>query len=476
MDRARSTSDQVSDPRPGAVSARRPPGPPGRFVVGQTLEYARDPLGFFTRCAREYGDVVRLRLGGTRVYLVSHPALVEEVLRTRAGDVIKDRFTQSIVPIVGRGLVTSEGDLWRRQRRLTQPAFQHQRTERYGTAMVEFARGLAATWAEAARDPVDPSRDVHEDLSALTLAIVGKTLFGSDVGGAAQRLGPALADIMRHYLSPVTFLPFHHLLPIRSARAFRAGMRVVDRVVYGLVRQRRQSAAGAGAEGTDDLLGRFLAAHDEDGSKMTDRQLRDECVTLFLAGHETTALALTYAFHLLAHHPAADARLHAELAAVLGDRPPTPADVPRLEYTSAVISEAMRLYPPVWAIGREAVRPFTLGGFQVTRGTQLVVSQWVLHRDPRWWNDPDAFRPERWEGDLAHRLPRGAYIPFGAGPRVCIGNHFAMMEAVLVLATLARAVRLEPAPGRALGLVPSITLRPEGATRMLLRPREHPAN
>lgn len=447
-------------------SPRRPPGPRGRFLLGNTLEYARDPLGFLTECARTHGDVVRLRLGDTRVFLVSHPELVEEVLRARAGDVVKDRMTRMLIPLVGRGLLTSEGDFWRRQRRLAQPAFQHHQVDGYGPTMVELAGRLGEAWSAADGAP----RDLLEDMAAVTLAIVGKTLFGADVGDEARRLGPALAVITDHHMSPWKWLPFRDHLPTRSARSFRAAVRLVDDVVYGLIRRRRQALAAGGPAPPDDLLGRLLAALDDDGSGMTDRQLRDECVTIFLAGHETTALTLTFAFHLLAHHPEADARLSAELAAVLGDRPASPADLPALSYTAAVVSESLRLYPPAWAIGREATRPFTLGGYEVSRGTQLVISQWILHRDPRWWDDPGAFRPERWQEDLARRLPRGVFIPFGDGPRICIGNHFAVMEAVLILATLARRHRVEPAPGSVLSLTPSITLRP-GGTRMLVRRR-----
>ncbi|MFO0910806.1 MAG: cytochrome P450 [Isosphaeraceae bacterium] len=453
-------------PRLPASRGTRPPGPRGRLILGHTFDYIRDPLAFLTRCARDHGDIVRLRLGTSTAYLVSHPDLISEVLRTHATEVIKDELTRLLIPLVGHGLLTSEGDFWRRQRKLATPAFQHQQIAGYGATMVDLAQGLSETWGIAARD--GQPRNVHDDFGALTLAIVGKTLFGGDVGDAARRIGPALAQLTEYYLNPYKWFRIREWLPTRENRAFRASVRLVDETVYDLIRRRRAQPV---EEHRDDLLEGFLRALDDDGSGMTDAQLRDECVTLFLAGHETTALALSFVFHLLAHHPEVDERLAQELESVLGDRPATAADVERLDYTEAVVREAMRLYPPAWGIGREAVVPFTLGGYPVPKGTQLIIAQWVTHRDPRWWTEPEAFRPERWENDLARRLPRGVYLPFGDGPRICIGNHFAMMELILVLATLARRYRVEPVEGDVLGLIPSITLRPNGGTRMFVRPR-----
>jgi cytochrome P450 len=425
-----------------------------------------DPLGFITRCAREYGDVVRMRLGNTRVFFVNHPELIEEVLRTHAADVIKDTTTRMISPIVGNGLLTSEGSFWRRQRKLAQPTFQHQQIERYGEVMVELASRLRETWDASAGKP----RDLHEDLGGLTLAIVGKTLFGADVGDESRDVGAALTVMTDYYLNPWKWFRVREWFPTRANREFRRAVRRVDEIINGLIRSRR-ARGGETSDDSGDLLGRLLAAQDDEGAGMTDAQLRDECVTLFLAGHETTGLALTYTFYLLARHPEVDARLATELDEVLGGRPPTANDVPRLHYTEAVVRESMRLYPPAWAIGREAIQPFTLGGYHVSTGTQLLIAQWIVHRDPRWWAEPETFSPERWENDLARRLPRGVYIPFGDGPRVCIGNHFAMMETILVLATLAQRHRVEPVSGESLSLSPSITLRPRSGTRMIVRRR-----
>ncbi len=441
--------------------AKIPPGPKGRLFLGHTLDYMGDSLGFLTRCAREHGDVVRLRLGTSDYYLLNHPSLVEEVLRSRSSEVIKDRLTRMIMPVVGRGLLTSEGASWRRQRKLAMPAFQRGAIERYGAVMVEHALRLLGRW------DVGRPRDVHQDMMDLTLGIVAKTLFDAEVGAESSDVGRCIEVMMKYYLNPMKFLKVREWLPTRENREFRAAVARLDEILYGIIRRRR-----AGGDDPGDLLSHLLAARDEEGAGMTDRQLRDECVTLFLAGHETTALTLTFAFLLLARHPEAVARLGAELDEVLGGRPPSAADVPRLRYTDWVIRESMRLYPPAWAIGREATEDFEIGGYPTRKGTQLLVSQWVLHRDPRWFDDPDSFRPERWDNDLARRLPKGAYLPFGDGPRVCIGNHFAMMEAVLLLATLAQARRLEIVPGEELTLAASITLRPRSGTRMVVRARE----
>jgi cytochrome P450 len=423
----------------------------------------RDPLGFLTRCARQYGDVVRLRLGASTYYTLNHPDLVQEVLRARAAGVIKDRLTRLLSPILGQGLVTSDGTFWRRQRKLAQPAFQHQAIERYAAVMVEHALALRGAWRDG------QPRHVHADMMGLTLAIVARTLFDAEVSGETRGVGEAIEVMVAYHLDPMKWFRAREWLPTRKNRRFRTAVRRLDEIIYGFIHRRRDSGHDPG-----DLLSRLLAAQDDEGAGMTDRQLRDECVTLFLAGHETTALTLTYAFHLLAHHPEAEARLAAELDDVLGGRPPTAADVPRLAYTGSVVRESMRLSPPAWGIGREAVEPFELGGYPVRRGTQLLISQWVLHRDSRWFDDPDAFRPERRDGDLLRSLPRGAYIPFGDGPRVCIGTHFAMMEAVLLLATLAQGHRLSAIPGQVLELVAAVTLRPRSGTRMVVHARRDP--
>lgn len=441
--------------------AKIPPGPKGRLFLGNTLDYMSDSLGFLTRIARQYGDIVKIRLGLSTYYVLNHPSLVEETLRSHASDVIKDRMTRMIIPILGQGLVTSEGSFWKRQRKLAMPAFQRGAIERYGAVMVDHSLKLRDSWRDG--QPCD----IHEDMMALTLGIVAKTLFDAEVGEESRDVGHCVEVMMTWYMNPMKFFKFREWLPNRENREFKAAVARLDEILYGIIRRRRASGEDPG-----DLLSHLLAAQDDEGIGMTDRQLRDECVTLFLAGHETTALTLTYAFYLLARNPDAEAKLLQELDEVLAGRAPTAADVPRLRYADWVVKESMRLYPPAWAIAREAIEDFEIGGYPIKKGTQLLISQWVLHRDPRWFDDPEAFRPERWENDLIRRLPKGAYIPFGDGPRVCIGNHFAMMEAILLLATLAQRHRLESLEGETLELSASITLRPRSGTRMIVRARE----
>jgi cytochrome P450 len=310
------------------------------------------------------------------------------------------------------------------------------------------------------------ARDVHADMMRLALDIVARTLFGASAAGQAETVGRALEALMTYYASVMSLLPWLRWLPTPGNRRFRRAVRDLNAVVYDMIARRR--ADGPGGE---DLLSRLLPLRDEAGRGMTDRELRDEVVTLFLAGHETTALALSYCFYLLATHPDAEARLSAELAEVLRGRSPTSSDVPRLRYAEWVVKESMRLYPPAPSIGREAINDCEIGGYHVPKGTQIGLVQWIVHRDPRWFDEPEAFKPERWDNDRAKRLPRGAYFPFGDGPRICIGTHFAMMETVLILATVLQRYRLELAPGYRLELFPSITLRPKHGVLVVLHER-----
>jgi cytochrome P450 len=437
-----------------------PPGPKGHFLIGHMLLILRDPLDFPTRCARDYGDVVRLRFGRMVTYLLSHPEHIELVLRGNHRNFRKDKGTRLLSGALGQGLLTSEGDTWRRQRQLAQPAFQLDQVQKYGEVMVAYAQRLLQDWRAG------EIRDVHADMMRLTLDVVARALFGTSVAGKAETVGRVLDVVMTYYAGLMAWFPWLRWVPTPGNRRFRQAIHDLDAVIYETIAQRR-----AGGPVGEDLLCRLLTIRDEAGQGMTDRQLRDEVVTLFLAGHETTALALSYCFYLLATHPAAEARLTAELDEVLRGRPPTSADVSRLRYTEWVVKESMRLYPPAPGIGREALSDCEIGGYYVPRGTQIGLMQWVVHRDPRWFDDPEAFKPERWDNDLAKRLPRGAYFPFGDGPRICIGNHFAMMETVLVLATILQRYRLELAPGYKLELFPSITLRPKHGVQMVVRER-----
>jgi cytochrome P450 len=438
-----------------------PPGPKGTFLGGHLARFREGRLDFLTRCARDYGDFVSLRLGPRRVVLVSDPDAIEHVLVTAARQVIK-HFALRFNPVVlGNGLLTSDGDFWLRQRRLAQPAFHRPRVAGYAAVMVEHTERLLADW-RAGREC-----DVTADMSRLTLGIAAETLFGADAGDAGK-VRAALEVAQQAFLRRFNRLvPVPWYVPTPANLRFLRAVRQLDDVVYGFIRRRR-----AADEGRGDLLSLLLHARDEDdGGQMTDKQLRDEAMTLFLAGHETTALALAWTWYLLARHPQAEERLAAEAREVLGDRPATADDMPRLAFAVAVVQESMRLYPPAYLLGRETLGELELGGYRLPRGTTVFMSQWVVQRDPRWFDRPDEFVPERWLGGLAKRLPKFAYFPFGGGPRLCIGNTFAQMELVLVVATLARAYRFTLADAAPVEPLPTFTLRPARPIRAVLVPR-----
>ena len=432
-------------------------------------EMARDQLAFYTRIAREYGDFVPIRFGLRRAVLVNHPDLIEEILVTQNAKFIKSMVLRRSRRLLGNGLLTSEGDFWRRQRRLAQPAFHRQRIATYAETMVDATERLLATWRGRS------ALDVHHEMMRLTLDIVSKTLFGADTGSLADEIGEAVTIgqeafqkriVSWRFFLPDTF-PFPDNLPfIRAANR-------LDEIIYQIIAERRaQRSAG---QDRLDLLSMLLAAQDEDGSRMTDKQLRDECMTIFLAGHETTALALSWAWYLLSQHPEAEAALHAELDEALGGRTPTLEDLPKLRFAEAVINESMRLYPPAYAMGREATEDVRLGepgSYRIPQGMVVLLSPYVMHRDPRYYEAADEFRPARWLDGLQKRLPRYAYFPFGGGPRLCIGNQFAMMEAVLLLATIAQRYRLRLAPTANITPWTGITLRPRYGVPVLLEERE----
>jgi cytochrome P450 len=435
-----------------------PPGPRGHFLTGNLAEFRSDRLGLFLRCARDYGDIVPVRLALIRGVVLSHPDAIESVLVTNSRNFTKHFALHRNRLILGNGLLTSEGDFWLRQRRLVQPAFTRSYLAGYGADMVSAAERLVAEWRDG------DTRDLHTEMTRLTLGIAAKTLFGAEVGTEADDVGQALAAALAAFDARLgTWYLVPHWVPTASNRRLHRAVRRLDEVIYGFIERRRRSGEERG-----DLLSILLHARDEDGSRMTDQQLRDEAMTLFLAGHETTALVLAWTGYLLAQHPDAADRLHAEVRSVLGDRPPSVADLPRLATAERVVLESMRLYPPVYAFGREARADCEILGYRIPAGTTLFMSQWVMHRDPRWFDEPEKFLPERWAGGLAQRLPKFAYFPFGGGPRLCIGNTFAMMEAILVLATLARKFRLTLVPGHPVVPWPSMTLRPKHGIRVVL--------
>jgi cytochrome P450 len=441
---------------------KRPPGPPGRGLLGNLGEFSADRLGTLTRWAREYGDLIAARFGPRWVLFANHPDLVEEVLVHQNRKFIKHYRLRQAKQTLGEGLLTSEGDFWRSQRKLAQPAFHRERISAYGKIMVDYTERLLESWAHG------QDRDIHFDMMRLTLEIVAKTLFDAEMGGETAEVSAAMETLMHSFVastaSPV-IIPRWIPTP-RNLRVART-VRRLERILYGIIAERRHSGEDRG-----DLLSMLLRVEDEEsGRRMTDRQLRDECMTLFLAGHETTANTLAWAWFLLAGHPEVEARLHDELDRVLGGRLPTVADLPRLNYTESIVNETLRLYPPAWMLGREAIEPLDLGGYRIAKRTTVFMTACVIHRDPRWFDDPDAFRPGRWADGLIQRIPRYAYFPFGGGPRICIGNSFALMEATLVLATIAQKYRLALAPDAAVTTLPSMTLRPAHGVKMVLSRR-----
>jgi cytochrome P450 len=407
---------------------------------------------------------VPLRLGLRRLVLVSHPSLVEDVLVAKHRSFIKTPLLRNGRRLLGHGLLTSEGDLWRRQRRLMQPAFQRQRLLGYGVTMVSAADELLATWQDGQR------RDVHADMMALTLDIALRTLFGAELGGESARVGVLVEAALRRFSQRLESLSslVPDTWPIPGNLRFLRSAAELDRVVLAIIARR------LAAPPRDDLLQILLDARDEHGAPMSRRQLKDEVMTLFLAGHETTASALSWTWYLLGTHPEVEAELHASLNRTLGGRPPTVDDLPELGFVERVVTESMRLLPPVWAIGRQAIEPVQVGGYDLPKGTLVSMSQWVMHRDPRWFDDPERFWPDRWldgQAGQARKPPRYAYLPFGGGPRQCIGNSFALLEATLLLATLAQRFRLELVPDHPIGLWPSATLRPRHGIAVTLRQR-----
>ena len=442
--------------------AKLPPGPLPTSWTGSFKDYSRDPLGYLTALVREYGDISTLRYYNFRVYFVNHPDLIEEVLVTHNRKFIKGRILRANRRLFGNGLLTSEGDFWLRQRRLAQPAFHRTRIAAYAETMVRFAERLMSDWKDG------EERDIHVEMMRLTLQIVAKTLFDADVDGEAQQVGRALEAIMELNSDFRKLILMPPWLPTpRNIKASIATRRL-DKIIFRFIEQRRTSGKDSG-----DLLSMLLAAQDEDGSRMNDQQLRDEAMTIFLAGHETTANALSWTWLLLAQNPACEGKLHAELATVLGGRTPALEDLPNLRYVGHVISESMRLYPPAWGMARVAIEDMEIGGYPIPKGCGVSLAQWSVHRDARWFDSPLEFRPERWEGDLAKRLHRFAYFPFGGGPRQCIGNNFALMEATLLLATIAQRFRIGIVPTHPVVPMPSITLRPRYGIRAALHQRKN---
>jgi len=440
-----------------------PPGPKGHFLLGSLVEVSKDWLGFYQRCADEYGDVVLVHLAHVPVYLVVHPRDIERVLITNAANFTKSSDYRALARVLGKGLLTSEGNFWQRQRSLIQPAFHKQNIQAYASVMTGAAERMLNSWSDGGE------RNLHEDMMRVTLEIVAQCLFGAEVSSDAERVGQAMEVVTEKFVTNASLaLLFSFDIPLVFSRREGRAIRHLNEIIGGIIRERRASD-----QHREDLLDMLLRARDADGKPMSDMQLRDEVMTLFLAGHETTAIALSWACHLIAQNPLVETRLADELRTVLGGRALTLEDLPRLRYTEMVLKETLRLYPAVWGIGRRAIAECELGGYRIPAGSNIFILQWRTQRDARFFPDPERFDPERWREDPTRsgKIPRCAYFPFGGGPRVCVGASFAMMEATLLLAMIQQKYELAPVPGHPIEVLASVTLRPKHGIKMVAKRR-----
>ncbi len=448
------------------ATAKTIPAVPGQPIVGSLREFQRNPLGFSLEIVQNYGDVARVTMLGEESIFVNDPDAIQHVLQGNSRNYDKQTMDyQLLYPLVGQGLLTSDGDAWLRQRRLMQPAFHRQRIAALGQMMVDETMALRARWQDPAQRGAPIA--VDQEMMRLTLTIVGKALLSIDLGHEASEFGQAFkrANARFGYENMLSImLPW---LPTRQNRQYKSALQIMNRMVGEIIARRRADPGDF-----DDLLTMLLGARDEEtGEGMNDRQLRDEMMTILLAGHETTANALSWTFFLLSQHPEAAARLYAEVDDVLAGRPPGVADLPHLSYTRMVLQEALRLYPPAWSIARRAIEDDELAGFHVPAGSVIHISLYALHRHPRLWDAPDMFRPERFEESEAEKRHKFAYLPFSAGPRKCIGDQFAMTEGQLILATVAQRYELALAPGHQVDTAALITLTPKHGMRMIVQER-----
>ncbi|HEX4004415.1 MAG TPA: cytochrome P450 [Candidatus Acidoferrales bacterium] len=441
------------------------PGPKGLPVLGVAFEVRSDPLGMMRRYAREYGDIVRFHVMGQERILLNHPDFIEQVLVVQQSKFHKSELTRRITGrMLGQGLLISEGDFWRRQRRLAQPAFHRARVNEYSTTMAEIAESHIAQWRDG------EERNVSQDMMGLTLDIAVRTLFGTTLPGEAEQVGHAMTFLMRYSLRRQRMpLRIPETWPTPNNRRARQELAFMDSLVYRIISERQASNGGSAHH--HDLLALLMDAMDEDGSHMTTQQLRDETMTLFIAGHETTSQMLSWTWYALSQNPAMEERLYDELYEVLAGRAPGVADLQRLPYLQAVMNESLRLYPPAYILARMAIEPCQIGGYDIPLGSTILLAPWVTHRDPRFFDDAETYRPERWLDGLAQRLPAGAYFPFGDGPRRCIGQGFALMEAAIVIAMVAQKFRFRLVPGHEVVPEPLVTLRPRHGIRMTLHMR-----
>ncbi len=439
-----------------------PPTLPTDWIGGHFRSFRRSPTEFLTKMSK-LGDVSTFRIGSIQAFLINHPDLIRDLLVTNNSKFVKGRALQRAKSLLGEGLLTSEKEFHLRQRRMIQPAFHRTRIAEYAKAMIEFGEKLSGEWRDG------DVRDIDKEMMRLTLWIVGKTLFSANVEDEADEIGAAMTTIVSAF--NFILLPFSEYLeklPLPPLRKLRNARKTLDEVIYKIIDERRKSGEDKG-----DLLSMLLLAQDEEtGGAMTDEQVRDECLTLFLAGHETTANALTWTFYLLSQNAEAEKKFHAELDEILGDKPITPEDYPRLKFTEQILAESMRLFPPAWTIGRLATEAHEFNGYQIEPKNLVLASQFVIHRDARFWENPESFQPERWEKlSIKEAGNKFIYFPFSKGVRSCIGESFAWMEGVLLLAILGRRWKLNLMPEQKIALQPMITLRPKYGMKMRIEKR-----
>jgi cytochrome P450 len=438
----------------------RPPGPKGHFLLGVLPEVREEDVKFATRMAREYGDIAFFRVVNIPTYLISHPRYIEEVLVTNYRNFIKAIYLRESRALFGEGLLTSDGETWVRERRMGQRAFRHEHIDTYADTIVSHTERKIGVWQAG------ETRDVHQETMRLTLEIIARVLFGRELADDLEDATAAINVYLEQFADRFGMYAVPEWIPTPGNLRYRRAMRALDGIIYDAIRESRQS----GAE-EHSLLAAFLRAQQHYGFELSDRQLRDEMATLFFTGHETTGLALTWALFLLGEHPEAEAKLQRELDEVLGSQRITLQDIPRLRYLDCVIKESLRLYPPAYGVVREALNDCEIGGYTVPKGSTVAMFQWVMHRDPRYFDDAESFRPERWADGLYERLPKFAYFPFGGAPRICIGKDFALFEIAVVLATIMRRFRFRTVAGHRTWPLPSLTLRPEYGMKMVLHDR-----
>jgi cytochrome P450 len=439
-----------------STQSKVPPGPRGNFFLGSLSDFRSNPLRLLLRLWRDYGDVCRFRLGWTEFYLVSHPDLITHVLVDKDKRYRKSRLDiQALGPFLGQGLLTSEGDLWKRQRRLLQPLFSQQMFEAYAQVVADYTGEMLDRWKPWVEG--GQTFDLAEELTALTMRVIARTILGLDFAGASKEVLEAFEVGIDHANSTMeTVLPLPDWVPTPGHLRFRHSKKVLDRLVHELIAERRRNDSGG-----KDLLTLMMRARDEEtGAALSDELLRDQVLTFFAAGHETTAQSLKWTFTMLSRHPHVEQKVHEEARRVLGGRPPTYREAGELEYTKMVVHEVMRLWPPVWMLAREAVVEDELGGYAVAPGRQVLFSQWVMHRHPSYWENPEGFDPERFGPERSAGRPHGTYFPFGAGPRVCIGNTFSLMEMQIIIPTILQRYRLDLMPSPPVVPKPTLTLRP----------------